>query len=57
MNDETVEKHYRIAELAAIWNLSSERVRLLVKDEPDVIALKSGKKRAHDVECAGERRA
>jgi hypothetical protein len=48
MNDEKVfEKHYRIAGLAKLWGLGRECVRQLVKIEPDVIGVKSGKKHAH----------
>ena len=30
------EQHYRIGELAELWGIDRERVRLLVKDEPGV---------------------
>jgi hypothetical protein len=43
------ERHYRIAELAKIWNLGRETVRVLVKDEPGVIKIRLGRKRAHTI--------
>jgi hypothetical protein len=33
----TFERHYRIGDLADVWKLGRETVRLLVKDEPGVI--------------------
>lgn len=41
------EKHYRIGELARIWGLGRETVRKLVKDEPGVVKVRLGRKRAH----------
>lgn len=50
MFDNTVfEKHYRIGELARIWGLGRETVRKLVKDDPGVIKIRMGRKRAHTV--------
>lgn len=43
------EKHYRIGELARIWSLGRESVRKLVKDEPGVIKIRLGRKKAHTV--------
>ena len=43
------ERHYRIAELAEVWNLGRETVRVLVKDEPGVIRIRLGRKRAHTI--------
>jgi hypothetical protein len=43
------ERHYRIAELAQMWNLGRETVRLLVKDEQGVIKIRLGRKRAHTI--------
>ena len=43
------ERHYRIAELAEMWNLGRETVRLLVKDEQGVIRIRLGRKRAHTI--------
>jgi hypothetical protein len=45
----TFERHYRIGELADIWKLGRETVRLLVKDEPGVIKIRLGRKRAHTI--------
>ena len=41
------EKHYRIAELAEMWNLGRETVRKLVMNEPGVIKIRLGRKKAH----------
>jgi hypothetical protein len=41
------ERHYRIGELAEMWKLGRETVRLLVKDEQDVIRIRLGRKKAH----------
>jgi hypothetical protein len=43
------EKHYRIAELADIWQLGRETVRLIVKDDPAVMKIRMGRKKAHTV--------
>lgn len=40
------ERHYRIAELAQLWALSVETIRLAVKDEPDVIKVRFGLRKA-----------
>lgn len=41
------ETHYRIGDLARIWKLGRETVRKLVKDEPGVIKIRNGRKKAH----------
>ncbi len=43
------EKHYRIGELARIWGLGRETVRKLVKDEPGVVRVRLGHKKAHTI--------
>src|SRR5688572_11840327 len=43
------ERHYRIGELAEMWNLGRETVRLLVKDEQGVIKIRLGRKKAHTI--------
>ena len=43
----TFERHYRIGELAETWQLGRETVRRLVKDEPGVIRIRLGRKKAH----------
>ncbi len=43
------ERHYRIGELAQMWSLGRETVRLLVKDEVGVIKVRLGRKRANTV--------
>jgi hypothetical protein len=40
------ERHYRIGELAELWGIGRETVRLLVKDEPGVIKIRLGRKRS-----------
>jgi hypothetical protein len=45
----TFERHYRIGELAEIWNLGRETVRLLVKDEQGVIRIRLGRKKSHTI--------
>ncbi len=43
------EKHYRIGDLARIWGLGRETIRKLVKDDPDVVKIRMGRKKAHTV--------
>ena len=43
------ERHYRIGELAEMWHLGRETVRLLVKDERGVIKIRRGRKKAHTI--------
>ena len=43
------ERHYRIGDLAEMWQLGRETVRLLVKDERGVIRVRLGRKKAHTV--------
>jgi hypothetical protein len=45
----TFEQHYRVAELARIWQLGRETVRLIVKDDPGVMKIRMGRKKAHTV--------
>jgi hypothetical protein len=45
-NDLTFEAHYRVKQLADMWQLGRETVRLLVKDEPDVIRVRCGRKKS-----------
>jgi hypothetical protein len=44
-----LERHYRIGELAEMWRLGRETVRLLIKDEPGVIKIRLGRKRSHTI--------
>ena len=44
----TFEGHYRVGELAAMWQLGRETVRL-VKDERGVIKIRLGRKKAHTI--------
>lgn len=41
------ERHFRIGELARMWGLGRETVRKLVKDDPGVIKVRMGRKKAH----------
>ena len=41
------ERHYRVGELAKLWGLGRETLRVIVKDEPGVIKIRMGAKRAH----------
>lgn len=43
--DSAFEPHYRVRDLATMWKLG-ETVRLLVKDEPGVITIRLGRKKA-----------
>ncbi len=42
-----LERHFTIQELAELWAIGRETVRLLVKDEPDVLKIRNGRKKAH----------
>jgi hypothetical protein len=44
--DSTFEPHYSIGDLARQWKLGRETVRLLVKDEPGVLRLRLGSRKA-----------
>ena len=44
--DTTFELHYTIGDLARQWRLGRETVRLLVKDEPGVLKLRMGPRKA-----------
>ena len=44
--DTTFESHYTIGDLAKQWRLGRETVRLLVKDEPGVLKLRMGPRKA-----------
>jgi hypothetical protein len=48
-NDSFAEKHYRVSDLAKLLGLGRETVRKLVKDDPGVIKIRMGRKRAHTV--------
>ena len=52
--DPAFERHYRIGELAAKWQLGRETVRLLVKDERGVIKIRLGRKKTHTIYSAPE---
>jgi hypothetical protein len=47
--DPAFERHYRIGELAQLWQLGRETVRLLVKDERGVIKIRLGRQKAHTI--------
>lgn len=41
------EKHYRVSDLAELWGLGRETVRKLIKDEPGIIKIRQGRKKAN----------
>ena len=43
------EKHYRVTDLARLWGLGRETVRKLVKDDPGVLKIRMGRKKAHTI--------
>jgi hypothetical protein len=45
--DPVFERHYRVGDLAKQWNLGRETVRKLVKNEPGVIKIRLGRRKAH----------
>ena len=45
-SDTTFEMHYSISDLARQWRLGRETVRLLVKDEPGVLKIQLGRRKA-----------
>jgi hypothetical protein len=45
-SDTTFEMHYSIGDLAKQWRLGRETVRLLVKDEPGVLKIRLGRRKA-----------
>jgi hypothetical protein len=45
----TFEKHYRISDLARLWGLGRETVHKLVKEDPGVIKIRMGRKKAHTI--------
>ena len=47
--DTAFEKHYRISDLVRLWGVGRETVRKLVKDDPGVIKIRMGCKRAHTI--------
>jgi len=47
VNDTTFEKHFTISDLKTQWAMGRETVRELVKDEPGVVHIRLGKKKAN----------
>jgi hypothetical protein len=43
--DSIFEAHYTIGDLAQLWRLGRETVRLLVKNEPGVVKIRMGKRK------------
>ena len=41
------QRHYHNSDLAALWSIGREKVRLLIKDEPGVMKFRNGRKKAH----------
>lgn len=48
-DDSAFERHYRVSELAEMWRLGRETVRKLVMNEPGVIKIRLGRKKAHTI--------
>ncbi len=44
--DTTFEAHYSIADLARQWRVGRETVRLLIKNEPGVLKIRMGRRKA-----------
>jgi hypothetical protein len=44
--DTTFEAHYTIGDLSKRWRIGRETVRLLVKDEPGVVKIRMGQRKA-----------
>jgi hypothetical protein len=49
VENSTFEKHYRVSDLARLWGLGRETVRKLVKDDPGVVKIRMGRKKAHTI--------
>jgi hypothetical protein len=45
--DSTFERHYSVGELAELWGFGRETRRRLVKEDPDVVKLRCGLKKAN----------
>ena len=43
----TIEKHYRVNDVAKILSVGRETARRIFKDEPGVIKIRQGRKAAH----------
>jgi hypothetical protein len=41
------DKHWKVGEVSKAWNLGRETIRRLFKDEPGVIKIQMGRKKAH----------
>lgn len=42
-----LEPHYRISDLCKLWKLGRETVRLLVKDDPEVVKICMSRNKRH----------
>ena len=47
IDDSPHDKHWRLNEIAKLFNLGRETCRRLFKDEPGVIKIQMGRKKAH----------
>jgi hypothetical protein len=45
----TFERHFRISELARLWGLGRETIRKLIKDDPGVLKIRLGRKKANTI--------
>jgi hypothetical protein len=44
-NDSTFERHFSIHDLSALWNLSRETIRQLIKNEPGILRVQLGRRK------------
>ena len=49
VDDPAFEKHFRVSGLVRLWGYGRETVRQMVKDEPGVMVVRLGKKKAHAI--------
>ena len=47
MDTAAFEKHYRISDLAELWGLGRETIRKAICNEPGVLKVRFGRKKAH----------
>jgi hypothetical protein len=45
--DTTFERHYSVGELAKLWGFGRETIRKLIKEDPAVVKLRFGNKKAN----------
>jgi len=47
IEDTTFEKHYSISQLSALWGYGRESIRRAIKDHPEVLKMRFGRKKKH----------